>query len=84
MRILIALKEKPLSVGELSEKLKVEQSRISHALSSLKHCSIVQMEQKGKKKIYSLNKQTIVPLFNLVDEHTTCCCKSAHKSEATK
>jgi ArsR family transcriptional regulator len=81
MRILLALKEKPLSVGELSEKLNVEQSVISHALSSLKHCSIVQCEQKGKKKIYSLNKETTVPLLNLVDKHTTCFCKNVHEGE---
>ena len=79
MKILLALKEKPLSVGEISEKLGVEQSRISHSLSSLKHCSIVQAEQKGKKRVYSLNKKTTVPLLNLVDKHTTCFCKNAHK-----
>ncbi len=76
MRILLALKKKPLSVGELSEELKIEQSRISHLLSSLKHCSIVQSEQKGKKRIYFLNKKTTVPLLNLVDKHTTCFCKN--------
>lgn len=75
MRILLALKEKPLSVGELSEKLKLEQSKVSHSLFLLKHCSIVQAKQKGKKKIYSLNKKTIVPLLNLVDKHTTCFCR---------
>ena len=79
MRILLALKDKPLSVGEISKKLGVEQSRISHSLSSLKHCSIVQAEQKGKKRVYSLNKKTTVPLLNLVDRHTTCFCKNAYK-----
>ncbi len=78
MNILLALKEKPLSVGEISEKLGIEQSRISHSLSLLKHCSLVQSEQKGKKRVYSLNKQTTVPLLNLVDSHTTCFCKNKH------
>jgi DNA-binding transcriptional ArsR family regulator len=84
MRILLALKEKPLSVGELSVKLKGEQSRISHALAPLKHCSLVQVEQKGKQRVYSLNKQTTVPLFNLVDRHTNCFCKNINKSEVAK
>jgi len=79
MKILLALKEKSLSVGEISEKLEVEQSRISHSLASLKHCSIVQAKRNGKKIVYSLNKKTTVPLFNLVDEHTTCFCKGANK-----
>jgi len=78
MKILLALKEKPLSVGEISEKLEIEQSRVSHSLSSLKHCSIVQSKQSGKKRVYSLNKKTTVPLLNLIDKHTTCFCKNKH------
>lgn len=78
MKILLALKEKPLSVGEISEKLDIEQSRISHALAPLKHCSIVQSVRKGKQVVYSLNKKTTVPLLNLVDAHTTCFCKNKH------
>jgi DNA-binding transcriptional ArsR family regulator len=78
MRILLTLKEKPLSVGEISKRLGVEQSRISHSLSSLKHCSIVKSEQRGKKRVYSLNKKTTVPLLNLVDKHTTCFCINKH------
>ena len=78
MKILLALKEKPLSVGEISEKLKIEQSSVSHSLSSLKHCSIVQSKQIGKKRVYSLNKKTTVPLLNIIDKHTACFCKNKH------
>lgn len=81
MKILLALKEKPFSVGEISKKLGIEQSRASHALSQLKHCSIVQSSQKGKKRVYSLNKKTTVPLLNLVDKHTTCFCSNKYKKQ---
>jgi DNA-binding transcriptional ArsR family regulator len=79
IEIITALKEKGTgsSVGELSEKLKVEQSKISHALALLKKCRIVNVEQEGKKRIYSLNKETILPMLNLIDKHSKsfCNCK---------
>ncbi len=74
IEIITALKEKPLSVTELSKKLKIEQSNLSHALASLSHCNIVQVEQQGKKRIYSLNKETIVPMLKLIDKHKCKYC----------
>jgi DNA-binding transcriptional ArsR family regulator len=76
IEIITALKEKGSSVGELSEKLKVEQSKVSHALALLKKCKIVNVEQSGKKRIYSLNKETILPMLKLIDKHSkeNCAC----------
>ena len=73
--IITALKEKDRSVLELSRELKAEQSKISHALSSLKHCSIVNVKQEGKKRIYSLNKETILPMLEIIDKHEKKFCK---------
>jgi DNA-binding transcriptional ArsR family regulator len=77
IEIITALKEKEKgsSVGELAEKLKVEQSKISHALALLKKCKIVQMEQNGKQRIYSLNKKTILPMLKLIDKHSKENCE---------
>ncbi len=72
--IITSLKEKQSSVGELSKRLKIEQSKLSHALSSLHHCNIVQSKQKGKQRIYSLNKETILPMLNLIDKHKCEFC----------
>lgn len=74
------LKEKKASVNDISSELGVEQSKISHALANLRACNIVDVSQDGKKRIYSLNKDTIVPILNLIDEHAAhhCsgeCCK---------
>ena len=77
IEIITLLKDKERSVTEISEKLGVEQSKISHALSSLKCCSIVEFRQMGKKRIYYLNKKTIVPMLRLIDKHSdTFCDKS--------
>ena len=67
--IITALEEKESSVSELSKKLKVEQSKLSHALSSLRHCNLVLVKQKGKERIYSLNKKTILPILKIIDKH---------------
>lgn len=73
--IITSLKEKEKNVGELTKDLKVEQSKISHALQNLRNCKIVEVEQKGKERIYSLNKKTIVPMLNLIDKHAKSFCK---------
>lgn len=74
--IIISLTEKEKNVTELSKKLNIEQSKISHALSSLKGCNIVQAKQKGKQRVYFLNKKTIIPMLKLIDKHTSFYCKS--------
>ena len=73
--IILCLREKARSVGEVSKELKVEQSKVSHALASLKDCKIVDVKQKGKSRIYSLNKKTVVPMLNLIDKHEKTFCK---------
>lgn len=75
INIISALREKDSSVGELSKKLKIEQSKLSHALGSLKCCNIVDFKQKGKKRIYGLNKNTILPMLKLIDKHEKTFCK---------
>ncbi len=77
IKIISALKEKESSVSDLTYQLKVEQSKISHALALLKNCNIVKSEKKGKERIYSLNKKTIIPLLKMIDEHSKsfCNCK---------
>ncbi len=74
VNIISLLKEKNSSVSELAEELKEEQSKISHALASLHHCNIVESKQKGKNRIYSLNKETIIPMLNLIDKHKCEYC----------
>jgi DNA-binding transcriptional ArsR family regulator len=74
VKIISALKEKSMNVGELSKILKEEQSKLSHSLSNLRACKIVSVERKGKEKIYSLNKKTILPILKLIDTHANNNC----------
>jgi len=74
LRIIELLIGKPLSVTEISAKLDQEQSKISHNLRILSECNFLTVEQKGKQRIYSLNKNTIVPLMKLVEKHVQKYC----------
>lgn len=78
-QIIISLKNKEKSVGDLSTELNLEQSKVSHALANLRFCNIVVVKQIGKNRIYSLNKQTIVPILKIIDEHGTIHCKGCKK-----
>lgn len=73
--IISELKNGSRSVLELANKLDVEQSKLSHALASLRCCSIVNVKQEGKKRVYSLNKETILPMLKLIDKHESKFCK---------
>jgi len=85
IKIVSALKDKNMSVTELSNKVKVEQSKLSHALSKLKECNLVTSINKGKERIYSLNRKTLLPILNIIDEHSrlncggNCLCCTKHK-----
>ena len=77
LEIVLALREKPLSVTEISKKINEEQSKISHNLKKLTICNILTVKQKGKKRIYSLNKETVLPLLQLVEKHVKGYCTGA-------
>lgn len=77
--IISSLKQREKSVNELSDKLRIEQSKLSHALSSLNNCNIVNARQDGKKRIYSLNKNTILPMLKLIDKHKCKFCPNKEK-----
>ena len=69
IEILIKLKKKPLNVNDLSKQLNQERSKVSHALKSLLECGFVKVKNNGRKRLYSLNIDTIIPLLNLVEKH---------------
>lgn len=76
IKIISSLTRKPSSVSELSKKLKIEQSKLSHSLSSLRKCRIVRVSTAGKRRIYSLNEKTILPILGMIDKHAKTYCRS--------
>lgn len=75
IKIILELKDKNMNVSDLTHELGVEQSKVSHALILLRRCNIVKASKKGKERVYSLNKKTVVPLLKLIDEHSNSFCR---------
>ena len=82
--IIRALTKKSMSVQEIVKTLGVEQSKVSHSLQMLRTCSYVNVEQKGKERIYSLidelkkgissRKNQDAGIFSFIDEHANSYC----------
>ena len=79
LSIILILKEKPLSVTDIAKKINEEQSKVSHSLKKLTECSILAFKQKGKQRIYSLNKETVLPLLSLVEKHVKQNCQKCQE-----
>lgn len=73
--IVLALKEGPKNVTELTEAIGKQQTTISQNLKRLHECGFVNREKDGKHRIYSLNEETIDPLLELIDRHTEQYCE---------
>jgi len=82
--IITELKHGALNVNELARKLNQERSKVSHALLSLEECRFVNARKEGKRRIYSLNKETIIPLINLAERHVKKYCKACRKQRAER
>tara|TARA_Y100000034_G_scaffold116969_1_gene155950 strand:+ start:234 stop:539 length:306 start_codon:yes stop_codon:yes gene_type:complete len=63
------------NVNEIVKAVGKNQSTISHSLKRLECCGFVTCKKDGKNRIYSLNKKTIKPLFELMENHMEVYCK---------
>ncbi len=67
------------SVSQIVKAAGFEQSNVSHNLRRLERCGFVKAEKEGKKRVYSLNKETIQPLMLLINKHVNKFCKNCLK-----
>jgi DNA-binding transcriptional ArsR family regulator len=82
--IINSLLKKPQNVSEIAESTKLEQSKVSHSLKRLYECKIVHVKRSGKQRVYSLNKETIVPILEIVDKHAQKMCPHCLKIEGSQ
>ncbi len=66
--------EGPKGVSDISTKLKIEQSAVSHCMKKLLQCHFVEVKRVGKERIYSINEDTMKPLFELIRKHVEKYC----------
>lgn len=69
MRIICALRENELCVGDIAEITKTTISAISHQLRILKQAKLVKFRKDGKTVYYSLDDDHVVQIFEKGREH---------------
>jgi len=78
------LMEKPMSVNELATALGQEQSMISHNLKPLLQCNLILIKREGKKHIYTVNEETLLPIFGAIQKHAEKFCPTGGKCQRGK
>tara|TARA_Y100000310_G_scaffold242592_1_gene246745 strand:- start:2605 stop:2952 length:348 start_codon:yes stop_codon:yes gene_type:complete len=81
LKLINLLRKKSMNVSELISELNLDQTAVSHNLARLKRCGFVNIEIKGKYRYYSLNKETIRPLMDIIDKHMAKYCIHILKNE---
>lgn len=69
MKIISALLEAELCVGDISEITNSTQSAISHQLRVLKQAKLVKYRKEGKTVYYSLDDEHIKDLYEIAKKH---------------
>lgn len=69
MKIISALLEAELCVGDIAEITKSTQSAISHQLRVLKQAKLVKYRKDGKTVYYSLDDEHISDLYEIAKKH---------------
>lgn len=68
LAILDALRDHPLSVGEIVGATGLSQSNTSNHLACLLDCGLVAREQRGKYAFYALADDRVADLLGLADD----------------
>ena len=76
LMIINKLRKKRMNVTQICKATGFEQTMVSHNLKRLERCGMVFSEREGKFKYFRVNRKTIRPLLELIDNHMgTYCCK---------
>ena len=76
LAILELLREGSKNVTDISKALSQEQSMISHNLKPLIRCHFVSVKRRWKERVYSLNAETMEPLFQIISGHFENYCSA--------
>lgn len=69
IRILYALYEEKLCVGDIANRLNMNQSAVSHQLKILKSAKLIKNRRDGKQIIYSLADDHVYTIIEMGREH---------------
>ncbi|MCK5631255.1 winged helix-turn-helix transcriptional regulator [Candidatus Bathyarchaeota archaeon] len=74
LAILELLRGGPKNVTDIANNLNQEQSMVSHNLKPLEKCRFIFSERKKRERLYSLNRETMEPLFKTFIYHSEKYC----------
>ncbi|MBS3174416.1 winged helix-turn-helix transcriptional regulator [Candidatus Woesearchaeota archaeon] len=74
LKIINLLRKEEKNVSEIVGALKISQPAVSHDLARLKKCGFVNVKINKNFRYYSINKETIKPLMDLIDVHMSKYC----------
>ncbi len=69
LRVMVLLSDRELSVSDIAEQLKMEQSTISHQLRVLRQNKLVRARRDGKQMYYSLDDDHVKKIIGMGMEH---------------
>jgi DNA-binding transcriptional ArsR family regulator len=82
VQILGCLMAGPLSVGELTAELRMEQSAVSHQLRVLRDHSLVRVERVGRSRVYALRDEHVMALMEEALRHVEARRSGARASRS--
>lgn len=79
LAIIDVLKDGSRTAAEISEALEQQEETITHNLSLLERCMIVNSQKSGREKRYFLNKEIVEPLSEVLSFHVSKYCPGLDK-----
>jgi len=74
LAIIDVLKDGPKNTLEIAGSLRQEQSMISANINQLEKCALLKSESSGNIRLYSLNKEIVEPLSEILEFHVAKHC----------
>ena len=71
VRILSAIQDEEMSVGDIAGEVGISESAVSHHLRGLRMMRLVRSRKNGREVYYALDDEHVEGLFNLGLEHIT-------------
>ena len=74
LAIIDLLREGPKNISGISGILEQDENTVSYNLQRLEYFAFLRSEGAGKEKLYSLNREIVEPLSELLSFHTNKYC----------
>ena len=84
LAIIDVLKDGPKTILEISKALDQQEALIANNLKPLENCMIIQLQKSGKDTLYSLNKEIVEPLSEILSFHVNKYCPGLEKCISPK